>query len=190
MSKEDEIREMYMNLTAAMEVFRSALSTYIHNAEYPISYLMRDLNGKISCAEILLDGGPRVLLRADEWEVFMPVEGNPINTDMLEKWEATEIDREISYHNTQLNKLLKRKEELKHLEKFEPLMIEAGFSVRTNKVLITFCHNHMLDYNTLTAKYFAENFSQIDLLKTRGGGHVSLNEIKGYLETLGYNWRT
>ena len=189
MSKKDEIREMYMNLTAAMEVFRSALSTYIHNAEYPISYLMRDLNGKISCAEMLLDGGPRVLLRADEWEVFMPVEGNPINTDMLEKWEATEIDKEISYHSTQLNKLMERKEELKHLEKFEPLMIKAGFSVRTNKVLMTFCNDHMLDYNTLTVKYFTKNFTQMDLLRTKGGGRTSLNEIKGYLKTLGYNWK-
>ena len=189
MSKEDEIRGMYMNLTAATEVFRSALTTYIHNAEYPITNLMRDLNGKISCAEILLEGGPRVLLRANEWEVFMPVEGNPINTDMLEKWEATEIDREISYHSTQLNKLLKRKEELKYLEKLEPLMIEAGFSIRTNKVLMTFCNDHMLDYNTLTVKHFTKNFTQIDFLRTKSGGRVSLNEIKGYLKTLGYSWK-
>ena len=117
MSKEDEIREMYMNLTAAMEVFRSALSTYIHNAKYPINYLMRDLQGKISCAEMLLDGGPRVLLRADEWEVFMPVEGNPVNMELLEKWEAIEIDKEIAYHSTQLNELVKRKAELSQKDK-------------------------------------------------------------------------
>ena len=117
MSKEDEIREMYMNLTVAMEAFRSALSTYIHNAKYPINYLMRDLRGKISCAEMLLDGGPRVLLRADEWEVFMPVEGNPVNMELLEKWEAIEIDKEIAYHSTQLNELVKRKAELSQKDK-------------------------------------------------------------------------
>lgn len=117
MSKEDEIREMYMNLTAAMETFRSALSTYIHNAKYPINYLMRDLQGKISCAEMLLDGGPRVLLRADEWEVFMPVEGNPVNMELLEKWETIEIDKEIAYHSTQLNELVKRKAELSQKDK-------------------------------------------------------------------------
>jgi len=117
MSKEDEIREMYMNLTAAMEAFRSALSTYIHNAEYPINYLMRDLEGKISCAEMLLDGGPRVLLRVDEWQVCMPVEGNPVNMDLLEKWEVIEIDKEIAYHSTQLNELVKRKAELSQKDK-------------------------------------------------------------------------
>ena len=38
--------------------------------------------------------------------------GNPINMELLEKWEAIEIDKEIAYHSTQLNELVKRKAEL------------------------------------------------------------------------------
>ena len=60
MNKEDRVRELYMDLTAAMTQFQKCLAAYIHEAEYPINYLMRDIHGKISSAEMLLDGGPRL----------------------------------------------------------------------------------------------------------------------------------
>lgn len=188
MSKEDEIREMYMNLTAAMEVFRSALSTYIHNAEYPINHLLRDIHGKISCAEMLLDGGPRILLRANEWEVFMPVEGNPVNYDLLEQWESKEIDKEIEYHNNQLTQLLARKKELTAKEA-SPLLKDGKFSVRTRSVLVSLCLRDNIDYGKITIKQFVNRYSRIDLLKTKGCGKTTLSEIADYLDSINIDWK-
>lgn len=188
MSKEDRIRELYMSLTAAMTQFQKCLAAYIHEAEYPITYLMRDLHGKISCAEMLLDGGPRVLLRGDEWEVFMPVEGNPVNYDLLEQWESKEINKEIEYHNNQLTQLLARKKQLAAKEAL-PLLCDANFSIRTDRVLTEFCMNHKIEYLTLTIKYFVDNFSRIDLLKTHGCGKHTLYEVVEYLDSINIDWK-
>lgn len=188
MSKEDRIRELYMSLTAAMTQFQKCLAAYIHEAEYPITYLMRDLHGKISCAEILLDGGPRVLLKGDEWEVFMPVEGNPVNYDLLEQWESKEINKEIEYHNNQLTQLLARKRELMAKEA-SSLLKDGNFSVRTIAVLKTFCVYNGLDYDTLTVKQLIMDYSRLDLLRTRGCGKATLNEVIDFLELLGIHWK-
>ena len=188
MSKEDRIRELYMSLTAAMTQFQKCLAAYIHEAEYPITYLMRDLHGKISCAEMLLDGGPRVFFRADEWQVMMPVEGNPVNYNLLEKWESKELDREIEYHNNQLTKLLARKKQLVAKEAL-PLLCDANFSVRTDRVLTEFCMNHKIEYLTLTVKYFVDNFNRVDLLKIKGCGRNILGEIDNYLNSINIDWK-
>ena len=188
MSKEDRIRELYMSLTAAMTQFQKCLAAYIHEAEYPITYLMKDLHGKISCAEMLLDGGPRVLLRGDEWEVFMPVEGNPVNYDLLEQWESKEINKEIEYHNNQLTQLLARKKQLAAKES-SPLLKDGNFSVRTRSVLVSMCLRDNIDYDKLTTKQFVNRYSRIDLLREHGCGKTTLGEISDYLDSINIDWK-
>ena len=188
MSKEDRTRELYMNLTAAMTQFQKCLADYIHEAEYPITYLMRDLDGKISTAELLLDGGPRVLLRDSEWAVFMPVEGNPVNFDLLEKWEGKQIDKEIDYYNKELAKLLERKRNIISKEATHTLS-EANLSIRAKAVLSTFCHDHQLYYFSLTAESLISNFEKTDLLKIRGCGKATYSEILDYIKLLGLEWK-
>jgi hypothetical protein len=188
MSKEDRVRELYMDLTAAMTQFQKCLAAYIHEAEYPINYLMRDIQGKISSAEMLLDGGPRVLFRCDEWEVFMPVEGNPVNYYLLEQWESKEINKEIDYHNNQLTQLLARKRELMAKEA-SPLLCKSNFSVCTKLVLKALCKGHNLDYDKLTIAQFVNKFSKRDLPRLCGCGKVTLNEIADYLNSINVDWK-
>lgn len=189
MSKEDRIRELYMNLTATMIQFQKCLAAYIHEAEYPIVHLMRNLDGKISCAEMLLDGGSRVFFRADEWQVMMPVEGNPVNFDLLEKWESKEIDKEIEYHNNQLTQLLARKREILSKESTH-ILSKANLSTRAKAVLGTLCHENNLSYFDLTADYLVNNFEKTDLLKVQGCGKTIYQEILDYIDLLGLKWQT
>ena len=114
MSTDKQTRELYMNMEAAYRKFHKAVSDFVHNAQYPIDFLDRDSNGKICYARINMPGGGRILFRCNEWNVSLPVEGNPVNLDMLEEWESKEIDDEIQYHSNQLNDLMKRKQELKN----------------------------------------------------------------------------
>lgn len=111
--KEDDItRELFMNMQYAYNKFHEAVADFVHKAEYPITSLNRDLQGKISSAIINMPGGGRIFFRYDEWKVMLPAKDNPINLDLLELWENKEIEEEIKYHNTQLSQLLIRKQEL------------------------------------------------------------------------------
>ena len=114
MSTDNYTRELYMNMEAAYTKFHEAVTDFIHHAQYPINFLDRDSNGKICCARINMPGGGRILFRCDEWNVSLPVKGNPVNLEMLEEWESKEIDSEIQYHSNQLNALMNRKQELKN----------------------------------------------------------------------------
>ena len=90
MSEDRQTRELYMNLQAAYNKFHEAVADFVHHAQYPITFLDRD----------------------NEWHIMLPADDNPVNLNLLEEWESKEIDNEIQYHSTQLNTLLKRKQEL------------------------------------------------------------------------------
>ena len=112
MSEDRQTRELFMNLQAAYNKFHEAVADFVHHAQYPITFLDRDNNGKICSARMEMPGGGRILFRCNEWNVSLPVKGNPVNLDILEEWESKEIDNEIQYHSNQLNALMKRKQEL------------------------------------------------------------------------------
>lgn len=121
MNKENLNRELYMNVVASFKTFRKALTEYIHTAEYPISTLYRDLDGNVSTAIIQIEGGPRVIIHRNTWEIMVPEEDTSINPALLESWEKKEIDEEISYHTKQLNMLLSRRTELNKSKRDLPL---------------------------------------------------------------------
>lgn len=188
MNKENLNRELYMNVVASFTKFREALTEYIHTAEYPISTLYRDLDGNVSTAIIPIEGGPRVIIRRDMWEIMMPEKDTLINPALLESWEGKEIDEEIAYHSKQLNMLLSRKAEL-NKTKQDLLLCNSDLSVRTKQVLAKFCSENNLYYFGLTAKALTENFTKPALLRTPGCGEVTINEICKFLEDLGLHLR-
>lgn len=112
MGKEDLTRELYMNMEYAYTKFHEAIAEYVHKAEYNISSITRDLNGKMKNATINMPGGGRILFRTNEWHIILPIKDSPVNLDLLEQWESKEIDDEINYHSNQINALIKRKQEL------------------------------------------------------------------------------
>lgn len=184
MNKENLNRELHMNVVAALNKFRDALTEYVHTAEYPISTLYRDFDGKVTTAIIPIEGGPRVVIQKDGWEVFLPGEETEINPALLESWEWKKIDNEISYHSRQLNMLLARKTELGK-NKQNMLLCNSDLSIRTKQVLTKLCSENNLYFFSLTAKALADNFTKSAILRVEGCGKVTINELCEFLESLG-----
>lgn len=184
MNKENLNRELYMNVVASFKPFREALTKYIHTAEYPISTLYRDLDGNVSTAIIQIEGGPKVIIRRDMWEIMLPKEDTLINPALLESWEGKEIDEEISYHTKQLNMLLSRRTEL-NKNKQDLLLCNSDLSIRAKQVLTKFCAENNLYFFGLTAKALAENYTKAALLRVPGCGETTFTEICKFLEDLG-----
>lgn len=184
MNKENLNRELYMNVVASFTKFREALTEYIHTAEYPISTLYRDLDGNVSTAIIPIEGGPRVIIHHNTWEIMLPEEDTPINPALLESWEGKEIDGEISYHTKQLNMLLSRRAEL-NKNKQNLLLCNSDLSIRAKQVLIKFCEENGLYFYGLTAKALADNYTKAALLRVSGCGKTTFTEICKFLEDLG-----
>lgn len=184
MNKENLNRELYMNVVASFTKFREALTEYIHTAEYPISTLYRDLDGNVSTAIIPIEGGPRVIIHHNTWEIMLPEEDTPINPALLESWEGKEIDGEISYHTKQLNMLLSRRAEL-NKNKQNLLLCNSDLSIRAKQVLTKFCEENGLYFFSLTAKALAGNYTKAALLRVPGCGKTTFTEICKFLEDLG-----
>jgi hypothetical protein len=104
--------ELYAKMKASLSQFCFDLKELIHKGTYDLHYLYRDASGKVNTVHMNV-GDTRIILRADEWSVNMPVEGNPVNPELLDNWDRQQIDWEINYHQEQLELLKKRKEELK-----------------------------------------------------------------------------
>lgn len=184
MNKENLNRELYMNVVASFTKFRKALTEYIHTAEYPISTLYRDLDGNVSTAIIPIEGGPRVIIHSNTWEIMLPEEDTPINPALLESWEGKEIDGEISYHTKQLNMLLSRRAEL-NKNKQNLLLCNSDLSIRAKQVLMKFCEENGLYFYGLTAKALVDNYTKAAILRVSGCGKTTFTEICKFLEDLG-----
>ena len=111
MSQQYNQPELFDNVQASLKQFCEDIKKFIHYGTYKLDTLYRGLDGKVSTAHIKF-GNIRIVLRANEWSVNMPVEGNPVNPDLLDSWERQTIDEEIAYHKEQLDALIKRKKEL------------------------------------------------------------------------------
>ena len=186
MSEDKLTRELWMNLEAAYTKFHQEVAEFIHKAKYPIASLNRDLSGKISSAIITMPGGGRIIFGFGEWEVRLPAKDNPLNMDLLTQWERQELDNEIEYHTKQLAMLKQRKSDIDNGINTKPLLQSCNWSVKTKLVLINFCIQNDVSYDTITIDEFVSKFRRIDLIKTRNCGRVTIGEIVDVLEAVGY----
>ena len=186
MSEDKLTRELWMNLEAAYTKFHQEVAEFIHKAKYPIASLNRDLNGKISSAIITMPGGGRIIFGFGEWEVRLPAKDNPVNMDLLTQWERQELDNEIEYHTKQLAMLKQRKSDIDNGINTKPLLQSCNWSVKTKLVMINFCTQNNISYDTITIEEFVSKFKRTDLLKEKGCGKVIITEIEYKLEAFGY----
>ena len=97
--------------------FKAKLLDLLYNGEYTLKYINRSItDNHVSWAELNI-GGHRVIVneatgKSGTVDLHFEVEEFPISKELMEAYDRLSIDRDISYHQKQLDKLLARKKEL------------------------------------------------------------------------------
>ena len=117
---QDSNEQLHKELEQALTALSQALYNLIHNGSYPLEYIDRDWKtGAVRWANMNV-GKHRLTLKATELdkqnpdgtEVTVRLPDNPISEEVLESWDRQSIQRDIDYHQRELDKLQKRKAEL------------------------------------------------------------------------------
>lgn len=101
----------------ALADFKAKLLDLLYNGEYTLKYINRSItDNHVSWAELNI-GGNRVIVneatgKSGTVDLHFEVEEFPISKELMEAYDRLSIDRDISYHQKQLDKLLARKKEL------------------------------------------------------------------------------
>lgn len=101
----------------ALADFKAKLLDLLYNGEYTLKYISRSItDNHVNWAELNI-GGHRVIVneatgKEGTVDLHFEVEEFPISKELMEAYDRLSIDRDISYHQKQLDKLLARKKEL------------------------------------------------------------------------------
>lgn len=112
--------QLHEEFEEALQILSEKLYALLHFGSYQLEYLNRDWKtNAVSWANMNV-GKHRLHLKATDWdkenpdgtEVTINLPDNPVTEDLLALWDRQTIEKDIAYHQCQLNDLLKRKEEL------------------------------------------------------------------------------
>lgn len=112
--------QMYEELEQALNLVSEKLNQLIRNGSYKLDSISRDYTtGRVDWAFMWV-GKHRLMLQADsKWdqnrggtELNLTLPENPITQDVLDTWDRQVIDKDIAYHQRELEKLLKVRENI------------------------------------------------------------------------------
>ena len=118
--KKNETKAKDPRLVAVEEAlanFKEKLIDLLYNGEYTLKYINRSItDNHVSWAELYI-GGNRVIVneatgKSGTVDLHFEVGEFPISKELMEAYDRLSIDRDISYYQKQLDKLIARKREL------------------------------------------------------------------------------
>ena len=117
MEKNIKENEKLQAVEEALADFKVKLLDLLYNGEYTLKYINRSItDNHVSWAELNI-GGNRVIVneatgKSGTLDLHFEVEEFPVSKELMDAYDRLRIDRDISYHQKQLDKLLSRKKEL------------------------------------------------------------------------------
>ena len=112
--------QMHEELEQALNTVSEKLNQLIRNGSYKLDRITRNYTTHRVEWAFLWVGKHRLMLQADsKWdqnrgstELNLTLPENPITQDVLDAWDRQTIDRDIAYHQRELEKLMKVKADL------------------------------------------------------------------------------
>ena len=112
--------QLHEEFELALQNLSEKLYALLHYGSYALEYLNRDWQTHVVRSAHMKVGKHRLILQATDWdkedpkgtEVTINLPDNPVTEDMLAQWDKQTIQRDIDYHQRQLEALLERKKEL------------------------------------------------------------------------------
>ena len=112
--------QMYEELEQALNLVSEKLNQLIRNGSYTLERISRDPTTNRVDWAFMWVGKHRMTLKANsKWkqneggtELNLTLPENPITQDILDAWDRHTIDKDIAYHQRELEKLMKVRKDL------------------------------------------------------------------------------
>lgn len=109
---------LHQEFEDALQTLTDKLDRLLHYGTYTFERMSRDFETNRISFAVMKVGDHRLVLQSskstlrDGTTVEITLPGNPVNQDMLNAWDRQTIQSDIDYHQKELDKLNKLKEEL------------------------------------------------------------------------------
>lgn len=112
--------QMHEELEQALNLVSEKLNQLMRNGSYTLERISRDFTTNRVDGALMWVGKHRIMLQANsKWEqneggteLNLTLPENPITQDILDAWDRQTIDKDIAYHQRELEKLMKVKKDL------------------------------------------------------------------------------